>query len=293
MRKLTVEEVEEIQKLRLQGIGYKAIAKSLVLSPSTVHKYSKNTKISKKSKLKLIENQLSREYRFAQNFAKEKEIRKPKLDEKLASVLGHLFFDGSVPNNYDGKFALSYTNASFEAIEDFIKNMGESFHLKPQKIWKANGKNIGWYEVCFLSKKAWTFVKCFSTSFSTKEEVGVPKQIKNAVPEIKRSFLQSFWDDEGCISHKGILSGVSKSKRMIDDLFEMHKGLGINCSKWQNRKQNTHILRVKTNLENFLIFSKKIGFKHGKVSKGYNLGKFKKTVLQDIIAIKWARSSVW
>lgn len=293
MNCLNVQEIKEIQRLRKQGIGYKTIAKSLVLSPSTVYKYSQNVKLSKESKLKLIENQLNREFNFAQKFAKEKEILKPKLDEKLASVLGHLFFDGSVPNNYDGKFALNYTNSSLESVEDFIKNMGVCFHLKPQKVWKADGKNIAWYAVCFLSKKAWNFVKSFSNSFSTKKEVGIPKQIKNSVPKIKRSFLQSFWDDEGCISHNGILSGVSKSKRMIDDLFEMHTSLGINCSKWWNKKQNTHILRIKTNLDDFLIFSKKVGFKHGKVSKGHNLGKFKKTVLQIIITTKWARSSVW
>ncbi|MCX6798950.1 MAG: LAGLIDADG family homing endonuclease, partial [Candidatus Diapherotrites archaeon] len=154
-------------------------------------------------------------------------------------------------------------------------------------------KNVYWHEVCFMSKRAWKFVKQFSGSFSTSDDIGVPVQIKNGPPELKRNFLQSFWDDEGSISRKGVLSWFSKSKRMIDDLIEMHRALGLPCSKGYCRGSNVHIIRVNGGVNNLILFSEKIGFVHSIVTKGHNLGKLKKGVLQDIIATKWAHSSVW
>ncbi len=283
MRRLNKDIISKICLLRKKGRGFKTIAKQLNLSPATIHKYAKEIKLSKSAKYKLIKSQRKRQEAFRQSFAQEKDINEPELDEQLANILGHLFFDGSVPKEHNGKYLLNYTNSSLEAISNFVNSVENAFQIKPQKIQKTKGKNVDWYEVCFSSKKAWQFVRTFSKSFSTKENVGIPKQIFDAQESVKCAFLRAFWDDEGTIGYIGYLTGASKSEKMIIDLVKMHCSLGLNCTKTSSKKVVVHTIRIRKELKNFMLFSKKVGFGYGRVIRGHNLGRFKKDVLQDII----------
>jgi len=283
MKELTKKKIESITHLRKKGHGYKAIAKRLYLSPSTVHKYARQTKLSKIAKLKLTKNQSIREQKFAKVFAKSKEIKTPHLDEKLAFVLGHLFFDGSVSKISNGQYRFNYTNSSYPAVMAFITNIHNVFGISSHSLLVQKGKNVDWYMATFSSKKVWTFVKQFSFSFSTKENIGIPNQIKEATQKIQRAFLRTFWDDEGSVSHTGALSGSSKSELMIDDLITMHHLLGIKSRKSINKTSGCYNINLGQRLEKQIKFQKSINFRFGKVTKGHNVGRFKKDVLQKII----------
>lgn len=285
MNPLTNSAIQEIKIQRGKGTGYKTIAKNLDLSPGTTYKYSKNIILPDKAKRNLLNQEKKKQAIFVSNFAKEKEIKYPKFDENFANLLGHLFFDGSVCYS-KGKYMLSYTNSSETAITNFVNLLEFCFGLKNPGITKYKGKNIDWYEAIMYSKKAYNFLLTLSYSFSTTKNIGVPKFIFESNNWVKSSFLRAFWDDEGCISNKGVLSGFSNSKKMIRDLVKLHTQLGIDCymkSAKSERSGFKYKILVRRRDDNFHNFFCDVGFQFGVVTKGYNIGKTKKEVLLEKI----------
>jgi len=260
MLKFSEQTIKTIQSLRKKGNSYKMIAKTLQLSPASIHKYSKHTSLTSKARKILKEKEKRKQITFASRYAKEKPILTPNLDYNFSSLLGHLFFDGSV-SACDGKYTLEYTNSSLGAINAFSYKMKRCFGLKTTKIYKGEGKNIDWYAVQIHSKKAYKYLLDISYSFSTSKNIGVPKIIFDSTPELKSAFLRAFWDDEGCISNKsfGIICGIEK----------------IN----QKKRNPCFRLIIRRSKENWQNFIENVGFEHGIITKGHNIGKHKKEIL--------------
>lgn len=120
MKRLNVRLIESICHLRKKGHGYKAIAKMLHLSHSTVYKYAKDVRLSAEAKQRILFSQVKNKKDFVQKFAKEKKIKHPFLDATFASVLGHVLFDGSVPLAKGGKHRINYTSSSEDGLKAFI-----------------------------------------------------------------------------------------------------------------------------------------------------------------------------
>lgn len=280
MKALSAQGIIEVKALRSQGIAYKKIASILSLSPATVLKYSKSVRLNNEAKQLLLNNELKNQKKFCGEYSQEKDFRVPKLDEDFANLLGHLFFDGSVCT-CNGKFILAFTNASKTAVDNFVSLLWKCMGLRAGKIYLIKGVNVDYYQVECYSKKAYMFLSSISSSFSTTDNIGVPAEIFNANDSIKASFLRAFWDDEGCISHAGTLSGVSKSEKMIRDLVLLQERLGI--ASWARttiREDGPiHLIVVAKNKPNFARFMYKIGFEHAIVTKGYHIGKAKKDLL--------------
>ena len=261
MQKISKTKARAIKGLRKKGQGYKAIAKSLQLSPATIHKYAKKIKLSHKAKDRIAKSIRKRQKKFVDKFSQPKKVKLPNLSPKFANFLGHLFFDGSV-NLHNGKYVLGYTNFSIEAIKNFNTLGKRLFGISPANGRIYNRSSV-YYETRFYSKEAFNFVKQFSHSFSTCDDIGIPKEIMGANKETKRAFLQSFWDDEGCVSYKGELTGASKSERMIDDLITILSNLGIKCRKSLNQLSGCSILQLSRRLENQIKFQKAVNFAYG------------------------------
>src|SRR3989338_4340574 len=243
-----------IKSLRSEGLSFKQIAKQLSLSPATVYKYAKNVVLSDaaKNKIKLVEE--TSRINFISKFAVQKQITLSHLDAFKSRLLGHLFFDGHV------------------------------YGLTENYIYQKTGVNVKVYTVDFYSKNACQDLFSFSNSFSTKQEIGIPKEILNGNETIRSSFLKAFWNDEGSVSCNGNVTGGSKSKRMIFDLKDLHKSLGVECTNYVDNKTCVNILRIRKN--SLIHFSQKIGFDYSIITKGKNIGRLKKDVLNEIIMRK-------
>ncbi|MBS3057039.1 MAG: hypothetical protein J4415_00245 [Candidatus Diapherotrites archaeon] len=290
MDSISNEKISQISFLRSKGASYKKIARTIGVASATASKYGQHIILSENYKKQLIENENKNRERFARTYAKEKEISLPNLDENLASVLGHLFFDGNV-SKFNGKYILQYTNSSEVAIKQFIKKVSTLFSIAPAKIQTFKNKNI-WYQVYFYSKKAVMFVERYSKTFSTKQAVGVPPAVMSASDNIKSAFLRAFWDDEGSISKVGYICGCSKSEPMINDLVVMHELLGVNCTKRTDNKKGSYTIYILNNIENIINFSKKVGFEYGLITKGINSGRYKKDVLNETLERRLAFNSL-
>lgn|SRR3989344_5090266 len=271
-----------IKSLRSEGLSFKQIAKQLSLSPATVYKYAKNVVLSDaaKNKIKLVEE--TSRINFISKFAVQKQITLSHLDAFKSRLLGHLFFDGHV--YAEGKWKLGYTNASMAAIAFFVECVRSVYGLTENYIYQKTGVNVKVYTVDFYSKNACQDLFSFSNSFSTKQEIGIPKEILNGNETIRSSFLKAFWNDEGSVSCNGNVTGGSKSKRMIFDLKDLHKSLGVECTNYVDNKTCVNILRIRKN--SLIHFSQKIGFDYSIITKGKNIGRLKKDVLNEIIMRK-------
>ncbi|PIN85694.1 MAG: hypothetical protein COV47_00825 [Candidatus Diapherotrites archaeon CG11_big_fil_rev_8_21_14_0_20_37_9] len=241
MQKLGAATISNIRFQRLYGVGYKTIAKALGLSPATVFKYAATLPLSNFAQENILASEKDNQIKFAEKFAKEKSIIYPKVDEYFVNLLGHLFFDGSVYQS-GKKYVLSYTNSSLLAIKNFEFLIGYCFSLTPSKLICYTGIKIPWFESKVYSKKAYNYLLNVSSSFSTSDPVGVPKIIFDSSTEIKSAFLVAFWDDEGCISNTGCLSGSSNSLKMISDLVKLHDSLGIKCHKLTQKRHKSQII---------------------------------------------------
>jgi intein/homing endonuclease len=280
MEILLPAQVNQIKALRKSGLAYKKIARQLEVSSSTVYKYAVPVQLEAVQRNQLRENELKNWRRFTAGFAKEKDIRYPAVNETFSRLLGHFFFDGSVSYG-DGKFKLSFYNASRRAIDCFVSDVNICFGLNDPLILWNEGKNTGWFGAQFYSKKAFLFLKTIASTFSTSKNACVPDLIKFANQEVKAAFLRAFWDDEGSICDDGELVGGSVSEVMIDGLIVLHHELGIHCHKRiVNRSPRPFYTMVIDRTEqNYARFIAAVGFESAIITKGYHIGKYKKDIL--------------
>lgn len=281
MPRLKTELIEKIRALRKDGFSFNEISLKLGLSKSTIHYHSFDVPLTS-AKLQRLENLVAESQRkFVSKFSHVQQIKDSFLTATKVRMLGHLFFDGSVLK-YGSIRKFCYTNASKASVENFINLVNEVYGLESRKIYSRKGVNVMIYQVEFGSKAAYENLALISSSFSTSEGVGVPKEIKNSCNnEIQAEFLKAFWSDEGSISARGNLTGSSKSRQMIIDLMEMHKSMGIDCTSYVDKITGVSVLRVRK--QSLKDFSKKLGFGFGIVSKGHYVGKTKQEVLEEIL----------
>ena len=284
---LSEHQIVTIKNSRKQGMAFKKIAKSLNVSSSTVHKYSKSVILTEPQQHTLEEETHRKLKRFVSIYSTPKKIQIPKINEDFVFLLGHLFFDGSVCKVVKGQYKCNYTNASLELIQEFVEKVKMCFGIQPLKIQTFDGVNVDWYQATFFSKKAHAFLLSVAPTFSTKEGARVPEFIFSLNEKLIGIFLQTFWDDEGSVSDHCNVTGCSKSEQMIDDLITLHTLLGIKSTK--SRKGNGCFqIRIRSHLLNILIFSAKVNFSKAIVTKGNHIGRYKKDVLQDGINQKIA-----
>ncbi len=273
-----------IVRLRKRGLSFREISRQLHVCKSTVHKYSKNVPISGLQQERLKKLVKHSQLKFVKRFAKPTQIKKSALNESKARLMGHLFFDGRV-SKIGARCMLGYYNSSLLLIWNFIALMNKVYGLKNYTPYQRPGVNVTNYAIEFTSQLAYEDAISFSATYSTSKGIGVPLVIENSSKAVKIAFLKAFWNDEGSISDYGNLTGGSKSAQMIADLAQMHRSLGINCSTYIDKITGVSILRIKK--ESFYTFYQKIGFDYGTVTKGHNIGKLKKEILE-----KYVRMSV-
>ncbi len=96
---------------------------------------------------------------------------------------------------------------------------------------------------------------------------------------MKTEFLRAFWEDEGCISKNGAISGKSKSETVITQLVRLHREFGIDCSIWKDNISKNFAIYVKKNKNNIRKFNK-IGFGDGLVTSGFFIGEKKANIFK-------------
>lgn len=278
MRQIGGHVITQIVRSRHNGASYKEIAKGLGISVATSHKYAKNVRVPRaglrKLRRKLIERQKLFELEYA---APNDAIVGQKLTTAKVRIIAHCLFDGSVVK---GDYVIKYTNASLELVKQFINDMHSVYGVRPSDIFVNSGKNHPWWEVRFHSKRIVGDLSRYSQTYSTSDDVGLPKGIRGK-REFTCAFLRAFWEDEGCISFDGVLTSSSKSRRLAREILVLHNKLGITCSTYKSGV--CHVIRIKKTLENYLRFQERIGFGESVITRGKLICLKKSEVLSDFL----------
>jgi hypothetical protein len=283
MRQLSSDVIAQITKLRYKGASYKEIARKLFVGVGTSHKYTKNVKVSPAGVQRLERKLKKKQNLFKRRYATPKEIPMAhRLTLSKIRIISHCLFDGSVVF-HDGNYRIKYTNASWGLIKQFMRDMYNVYGLEPVYVRLNDGKNQPWWEVEFFSKRAVEDLLRYSLSYSTLNDLSLPRGITRNRKFI-RAFLRAFWEDEGCIDYAGRLIAKSKSRRLIHDIQMLHQKFGISCSIWFDSRSNVYGIYVRKNSENFHRFSEKIGFGSSVITRGRFSGRRKGVILESVLS---------
>ena len=269
---------DKIRELRKNGYSYTEISKLTGRSKKFIHSKAKDIKLNMNGK--------KRYFKKVKGIKKQILSQPANLTIEKVRIIGHLFFDGCLSNS-GYNYMIKYISSTRELINRFISDMKEVYGLSPSALEIFKGKNVSsYYKVSFKSKKAFEDLKKYSSSYSTSNiSASIPKEIMGSNRKIKLEFLETFFEDEGSISHNGRIMGDLKSERIIKQIIFLLREFGLNfkLSKYKEYSCFMWKIYLPKNKENLRLFFKLGLFEKARVTRGINLGKRKKDVLNKIL----------
>ncbi|MBU2576642.1 MAG: hypothetical protein KKF50_02880 [Nanoarchaeota archaeon] len=195
-----------------------------------------------------------------------------KISPYFTSVVSHLFFDGSLPNDGRGTY---YNQKRKIPMDLFTKKLQEVFGdiqysiVKDHKgILKCRFPRIAG-EIC---KKIYE-VKTFHGNVAR-----IPRAIFNLNKDHRSAFFISAIFDEGSIAYDGhIIFGVN-NRLLCEDLKKMGQGLGLDISDVKEKKSPSfYYFHIKT-IREFHKLAKEFSNKYPLISLDYKMGRLEKSL---------------
>ncbi len=262
MRKLSAKKVATIQRLRNKGHGYKALAKMLHLSPSTVYNYSKSIILSKEAKDALIKRIARKRRKFAKTFMQK---RKTISTQEMAEFTGALLGDGCISKYfsksegfYRCEVAFTGSKTDFPYYRDFLQPVIKKYlGVKGRLFTRKDGST----RFHIRSKRAYNFFR----------DLGIENGKKTANLKIPNTILKSNSLSLAC------LRGISNTD---------------GCICWQKKSQSA-VFSLHMNARALLLQTKQIlernGIFTGNIRKGDNnafvLGIYRKKPILKFLAL--------
>lgn len=178
-----------------------------------------------------------------------------------AYVLGTLCGDGCLKSNrYQIKLTVLAKDKEF--VEEFADCFFRAYGIRKEPIEEErvqNGRAVCYTTVIIDSKQAYLDLKRYG-------EFGVfvwcvPEQIKNSDKDIKKAFLQGYFNSDGSVDVKGHrVTAYSANHKGLSDIAKLLKDFGIKAKIYPNRKgENTYFHLYLHNWQNLNRF-REIGF---------------------------------
>ena len=261
----------QAKKLRCNGFSIREISKKTNLSYSSTQRICKNVKMSKQGLIR---------YNTKVKGIKRKIEVNPLLSNAKVGIICNLIFDGSVSKSKEYHYNIMYVNSSLRLVNKFIKDMKKEYSVGHSSFEKIKGKNVDYFRVKYCSKEIFDDLLNYITSYHSSK-TNLPSTVTNGKREYKLIALRSFWDNEGSVNKRGILTADLKNKSLIEQLSNLHKEFSIShyISKyWKNGWAYKLILsKNKDNYDKFL----KLGlFTESISTKGAFAGKKKLEILK-------------
>ena len=266
--------ISQIQNYRKEGYSLREIADLLPVSYSTVRNYCKSVQMTERGR--------KRFQSIVPGTVKHVSVKKGLPDEKIR-IIANLLFDGSVfRSKYH--YGVMYVNSSDELTElmrnDIRKICGLEAHEE-----QINGKVGTYSKIRYFSRILYDDLLSHFPEFSTSSEnCELPCWVMGGSKQIKKIFLQAFWENEGSISKDGTLSADLKNKKVIEQLSKLHIDFGLKhyISVYQKNGLAFKLI-LNRNKENYLNFFSLGFFDLSTVTKGYFIRKKKIDVLRQYL----------
>ena len=239
--------------MRQQGFSLDDITRHFGLPKTTIYYWIKDVQLSLKAKKRLYNGYIAKlielnktKKNFGINSRRLIKKKPKKWNVSLIKIVSHFLFDGEI-NKAGCKYS-SYNKSQIIRLKNLIK---KEFGLSPLIRTREDGVIRIEYNYRDLGDYMITKANNLSTYISTAS--------KNK----KRAFLQSFFDDEGCVCYSKIekrrrIRGYQHSKKILILIQNLLKEFSIE-SKIDKRFTEICISR-KTNL---IKFQKEINFSPG------------------------------
>lgn len=181
------------------------------------------------------------------------------LSKELVRIIAHLFADGCVSVNKKGSITAAYYNKEKELRQQFNNDISKVFNISSLK----EGINK---EVPYLSIPSTISIILLQLAPSFKSnECRVPIFVKNATKDLKKEFIQAFFDDEASVHYRPPIRQIEltiNNKEILNEIKELLLELNINTSNVIKRKMRgfkifTFYIR---NFDNINQFYKQISF---------------------------------
>ncbi|MAG47323.1 hypothetical protein CL617_01855 [archaeon] len=267
-------KIKKIKSMRRSGYSFHEIVRKAHVSSRDALKYSTNIKFSRIGKIR---------HKNLNGIVKDIKRQNKKLSGIKIRIIGNLLFDGSVYMTKEKQHVIMYVNSSYELVKEFCEDVLQIYGVKPN-VYDADGKYVNLYRAKCGSKLIYLDLLKYMKSYSTSSPFSkIPEEIMNGSKFIKKIFLQTFWNNEGSVSSiNGALSGTSKSRKVIEQLFKLHVALGINLYICKD-KRGFYILKLNKNNENYQKFYRFKLFTESRVAHGYAMGSRKIDVLRKFL----------
>lgn len=242
----------ECRKLRRQGWSLTDIAKSKKLSKTTIYDWIRDIKLSSVAQKILWDNYIIKLVESNKNkknfgFKRRKLKKKPNSWSKdLIYIVSHFIFDGEIRGS-----GCLYSNRSKTQIDRMKKLMKKKFDLTPIILVKSDGV----IRIAYHYRNLSDYIKSKADDLFN--------YILNVSKNKKRIFLQSFFDDEGCVSwddrfRRRRIRGYQHSKGILKLIRKLLKEFDIES---KIDKRNTEICISQK--QNLIKFQKEINFSSG------------------------------
>jgi hypothetical protein len=266
--------IEKCRNLRKSGFTLGQIIDSTNLPKTTVYKYISDISLSAAVKKEVLRKNTERIRKYCPytkgKCAPGREIFKPdKLSRDLIFLISHFMFDGEI-----NKYSCIYNNRNKKLIERMRVLMKKIFNLQPHPYFnKFTGVNrISYHHIelaDYVKRKSQELIVC----------------IKNASATEKKTFLRSFFDDEGSVHYKhNLVRGFQHNLEILRLIQNLLNDFGIK-SKIDEKYQEIIISRKEniTKFYNNINFSDGVYINPGRKNSIWNKKIEKRAILNNLI----------
>ena len=158
-------------------------------------------------------------------------------------ILGCLLGDGSMT-----KSTPKIASSDEFILEEFRRILGNHYELKHDTSTTNNYTIVYNYKSKEIKTKGW-----YNPLYNNIQTLGINKSCSEKfIPEIYKfgsieqrlSLLQGMLDTDGSINFKGSIEFTNTNERLVDDLIEVARSLGIQCRKGvDDRSEQLHTIK--------------------------------------------------
>ncbi len=255
-----------LENLKIKFRSYKNLSQKIGIDESSIRRWKRNNQIplSLVTKFKDVGDvkEIIKNLEYVTTKSSPNKVKIPVLDAEIAYIVGYISGDGHLrePEKHKDHWEIIVESWTDESRLDFINLvMREKFNISGVKI--ANKKRRGWR--LFINSKIFhkILTKIFEIPIGKKfDKIIIPEVIQNADCEIKKKYIQGWFDAEGFVTS-------SKNKLQIEFYVK-----NANVTEWIKNELQKLKIRVYENRRGTLIirssqirtFNSLIGFQHRK-----------------------------
>ena len=271
--------IKQVIRMRNEGLTLGEIVSKTGLSKTTIFHHIKalpksSILVNKLRAISVATQKVVADQRRGKSVKSYTFLKPEKWSPDFVNLIAHFNFDGDVRHT-----SSNYNNRNQALIEKVKNNMKGVLNVDDFKIYKDIRTEV--YKLCYFHVELAAFVK--------QKSQDLFNYINSASSEEKQSFLQAFFDDEGCVTFenkKRVVRGYQHSLRILKIVQRLLQEFGI-----ESRISEKYFEVTISRKSNLLKFQQCINFTPGVCVNGNRANSIWKKPLEKREILKQALDS--